>query len=232
MAGKRKRPASSKGSKRPTKKGKTTFKKGRDRTGGFFGRYQGMGREQKFFDTAIQFSFDSTAETAATAVLGQLDLIPQGVTESTRVGRKCIIRSIQLKCFANCAFGAAANGICSTNMWLVLDKQANGAQAAFTDIFDSATLYLANVDLANSQRFRILKKWKHDWNSTAGVTTAYNSVTKSWDYYKKCNIPLEFSSTTGAITELKSNHIFLAYGAVFGDDLVQLSGIARLRFDD
>jgi len=68
------------------------FQPGVDRTGGYYGRFAGRGAELKFFDTATSFSIDTSPEVPAT---GQLVLIPQGVTESTRVGRKCVIRSIQ-----------------------------------------------------------------------------------------------------------------------------------------
>lgn len=233
--GKRTRQYTQKGSKRSTKKRRTTrkpFVKGKDRTGGFYGRYQGMGREQKFFDTALAFAFDATAESAASNSLGQVDLIPQGTTESQRIGRKCVVRSIQVKGQLAYTPAAAANGFDATEMYLILDKQTNGAQAAFTDVFDTANITTNFVDLANSARFRILKKWTHNFNATAGVTTAYNGVSKFINYYKKCNIPLEFSSTTGAITELKSNHIFLAYGSFSQDDTVSFAGACRLRFDD
>lgn len=202
---------------------------GYTRSGGFYGRYSGPNAELKFFDTAISFNIDQTGEVPAT---GQLNLIPQGVTESTRVGRKCTVKSIMGR--LDIAYSPAAAAIAATSaaIYLVLDKQANGAAASASDVFTSTALTQALHNLANSQRFVVLKKWVFALNSTAGATTAYNSFVKHIEFYKKCNIPLEFSSTTGAITELRSNNLFLLAGAYNTDDLVGVSGNIRVRFSD
>jgi len=199
------------------------------RSGGYYGRFTGPNAELKFFDTALTFSVDATMEVPAT---GQLVLIPQGVTESTRVGRKCIIKSIEVKGTIADAPAAAANAASSAYVWLVLDKQCNGAAAAATDVFTSTAAQTALINLANSERFVILKKWVWSFNSSAGVTTAYNNTRREFEYYRRCNIPIEFSSTTGAITEIKSNNLFLLAGAVGGDDTSGVTGICRVRFSD
>jgi len=198
------------------------------RTGGYYGRFSGTGKELKFFDTATSFAVDTTAEVPAT---GQLVLIPQGVTESTRVGRKCVIKSISGRWDMVYAPASGATAVELYAIYLVLDKQCNGAAAAFGDVFlgTSATQGLHN--LANSQRFVILKKWVGAMTSPAGVTTAYNSVVKHVDFFKKCNIPIEYSSTTGAITEIRSNNIFLIAGGSH-DDALTVTGNVRVRFSD
>lgn len=188
--------------------------------------------EKKFHDLGLAFDIDFTAETAGAAGLGQLDLIAQGDTESTRDGRQCTIDSIEIKGTLTFTPGAGATASGMTAIYLVQDTQANGAQAVFSDIFTTTVVNTCVRNLSNGSRFRILKKWIHTWNPPAGATTAYNTQTKFIDTFKKCNIPLEFSSTTGAIGELKSNHIFLAYGATLSgiDDLVSFAGKSRLRF--
>lgn len=210
------------------------FRRGYNRTSGFYGRFRygrsrGGDDEHKFFDTTLSFNFDTTLEVPAT---GQLCLIPQGVTESTRVGRKCTIKSILLKGALAFVPAAAANATSTGYMWLILDKQTNGAAAAASDVFSNVTTQSALRNLANSSRFKILKKFKFTFNSGAGVTTAYNNVSMPFECYKRLNIPLEFSSTTGAITELKSNNLFLMAGADFTDDLIQMAGVCRVRFID
>lgn len=194
----------------------------------YFGRQAG---EVKFFDTANSFLVDVTGEVPAT---GQLVLIPQGVTESTRVGRKCVIKSIQMRGTALYQPGAGAQMATMMYMYVIQDKQANGAAAAVTDVFTSADLSVAHHNLANSQRFVVLKKIEIPFNGTAGVTTAYCNQIRKIDFFKKCNIPLEFSSTAGAITELKSNNIFLIAGvnAAGGDDATTVVGTTRVRFSD
>lgn len=203
---------------------------GYTRTGGSYGRYAGRGAEYKFFDTANSFTFDTTGEVPAT---GQLNLIPQGVTESTRVGRKCVLKSIQMKGIVNSVPGAGGVGSTTAFMYLVLDKQANGAAAAVTDVLTGNLLTTAMRNLSNSQRFVVLKKWAWTLTAQAGVATAFAVTQRRFEFYKKCNIPLEFSSTTGAITELRSNNLFLLAGADNNsDDTIQMIGNTRVRFSD
>jgi len=206
------------------------FRPGYDRTGGSYGRYAGRGAELKFFDTSLSFLFDTTGEVPAT---GQLVLIPQGVTESTRVGRKCVIKSVHLKGITQGVPGAAATFATTAYLYLVLDKQANGAAAAFTDVMSTTLLATSFHNLANSQRFVVLKKMKFRHVANSGATTALNNTNVPFEMYKKCNIPIEYSGTTGAITEIRSNNIFLlASSDGQADDLVTMVGNCRVRFSD
>jgi len=209
---------------------------GYTRTTGYYGRFgvnasnSGVRPEKKFLDTTLSFTIDATAESASTAGTGQIVIIPQGDTESSRDGRQCAIKSIQIRGALILTSGAGATVSGSTFMWLIQDTQTNGAQAAFSDIFDSTSAWNCLINMENSARFKILKKWVHLWNPTAGATTAYNNHTKQIEFYKRCDIPMEFSSTTGAITEMKTNNVFLVYGSQSIDDLVTFSGRARIRF--
>lgn len=200
--------------------------------GGFYkyslaARKQGWGAEKKFFDTALNFTFDITAEVPAT---GQLALIPQGDTESTRDGQQCVIKTIQIRARLNFAPATAATASDVCHLLLVLDKQCNGAAAAVTDVLTSSNMWSNLNNLANSERFVILKRWAIPMTAQAGVSAAYNDTCKQINLYKKCNIPMKFSGTTGAITEIRSNNIFLIAGSSVSDDLVTLAGICRVRF--
>lgn len=208
------------------------------RASGYYGRYGTraarkraqrlcMPVEEKFFDTTLSFSFDATAEVPAT---GQLALIPQGDTESTRDGRQCTITSIYIKGMAQFVPAAAATASSIAYLYLVLDTQCNGAAAGATDVLTGTGMITAHMNLANSGRFKILKKWVIAQNATAGVTTAYNNYVTYIEGYKKCKIPMEYSGTTGAISEIKSNNIFLLSGSSITDDTVNFSGSCRLRF--
>lgn len=204
--------------------------RGYTRRTGFYGRFPPSGNELKFFDTTVGSLFDATGEVLSG---GQLCLIPQGVTESTRVGRKCVIKSIQARGVISFLPAAGTTGTDTVSLFLVLDKQANGAAAAFTDIFVGTNAVRALRNMANSSRFMIIKRWDIPMNSTAGVSGAYSNNKKIFRYYKRCNIPIEYSSTTGAITEIRSNNIFLAGGS--DTDLDDVTGIAanfRVRFSD
>jgi len=203
---------------------------GKVRSGGYYGRYTGLNAEKKFFDTTLSFTFDTTGEVPAT---GQLCLIPQGVTESTRVGRKCTVRSLQLRGKMTYVPGAETNGANQAYLLVVLDKQCNGAAAAITDVMTSNDLASGMINLANSERFRVLRRMTYKFQAGAGIQAAFGRDVNMCDEFFKLNLPLEYSSTTGAITELKSNNIFLIAGSDGGaDDLVFFTGTARLRYSD
>jgi len=202
------------------------------RTGGYYGRFAGAGMEAKFWDVAHSFTIDNTTEIPTS---GQLSLVPQGNTESSVVGRKYTVTSIQGKYGLVLAPGAQAVP-CATiwAIYLVQDTQCNGAVATAADVFaQSGNAVLGHRNLANSQRFKILKKWTGSLAPQAGATTALNGATKYIEFYKKCNIPIEFSGTGGAITDNRSNNIFMLAGAHgSADDLITVTGTTRLRFTD
>lgn len=188
------------------------------------------GGELKFFDTALSFNIDATGEVPAT---GQLNLIPQGVTESTRIGRKCVLKSILIKMNAANVPGAGAQGAANCSIFLIQDTQTNGAAAAATDVFTGTNFTLGLRNLSNGSRFRILKEWNMTFNPTAGVTTAWSNTIRHLTHFAKLNIPLEFSSTAGALTELRTNNLFLMASTDGNeDDLVSVAGNCRVRFSD
>jgi len=197
---------------------------------GFYGRYgrqarlRGLQPELKFWDVSVSQSLPATG-----AIFQQLCLIPQGDTESSRDGRKAYIKSIQFHGTLQYIPGASTNGRDADYIYLVLDTQCNGAAAAITDIFTSASLNTAMLQLNNSGRFRILKSWQYAFNAQAGVSTSFANNIRIINYYKKCNIPIDWNSTTGALTEIRSNNIFLCGGAL-QDAVTSLSGTCRLRF--
>lgn len=206
------------------------FRRGYGRTGGFYGRYPPMGDELKFLDTVMNAPIDTTPEVLAT---GQPCLIVQGATESNRIGRKCVVKSISIKGTLTFTPAAAATAAVSASIQVVWDKQANGSALTVTDVYTPNGSYLTDYrNMANSTRFQILKAFSWTFNSSAGVTTAYNPVRKWVNWSKKVNIPLEFSGATGAITEIKSNNICILGVSQGGDDLMTWNGTVRIRFSD
>lgn len=215
---------------------------GRLRRGGFYGRYsrgsqaarlrRGLHIEKKFFDTTLSFTFDATGEVPAT---GQLNLIPQGVTESTRVGRTAQIKSLQIRSLITYVPAADTLGVGTAYLYLVLDKQANGAAAAVTDVLTGTAMPLAMFNMANAERFKIIRKWTHTFQSGAGVSAAFGRDQWQLDDYVKLNLPIEYDSSaiTGAITTIRSNNLFLLAGSdATTDDEIACAGTVRLRFTD
>lgn len=190
----------------------------------------GRGPELKYFDTSLNFSLDATGEIPAT---GQLCLVPQSATENNRIGSKIRVKSIQVK---GIAFQVPTNAATSADMGvikLVLDKQANGAAPAVTDVLTTQNLPLALMNLDNRERFEILKEWRILFEANAGVSTAYNNSVRDLNFFRKLDLPIMFSGTTGAITEITSNNLFLIAGSgTAGDDITAVTGTVRIRFTD
>lgn len=204
------------------------------RIGGYYGRFAKGSGETKFHDL---LTVDGAMTTGGTLTdIPSINLIAQGTTESTRIGRKCNIRNILWK--FDIKLAASTDKQDTTDMArviLYLDMQTNGAAtSAVTDILETAN-YLSFRNLANSGRFKILMDRTYAMNAPAG---AGNGTTEDWgehiihdEFYKKCNIPLEFSGVTGAITELRSNNIGIL--TISRDAaLTGLNGQMRIRFSD
>ncbi len=204
------------------------FVAGFDRTGGYYGRYANGG-ELKFHDVDLD---DATIATGVN-VTATVNIIPQGVTESDRVGRMCTIKSIGWRYRVSMPTIATLSSDDTVRVIMYLDKQANGATIGTTDLLETADFQSFN-NLSNSKRFRILhdKVYAMNYRAGGGDGTANDAAPFGINatFFKKCNIPIEFSSTTGAIGEIRSNNI--------GVLLISEAGVAgfnskiRLRFSD
>jgi len=207
------------------------FKKGTDRTGGFYGRYNKPGSELKFLDTAISVApIDATYEVMTSC----LNVVAQGGGESQRIGRKITIKSIQMRHVLTYVPAASTQGLTTVVICLVLDKQANGAAPAITDIFTSNSAATAMINLANSERFVVLKRFVFTLASSAGASGSFSRAEALIDFYKKVDIPVEYDNTaaTGALTTVRSNNLLLTAGSLGEDDVVLMTGTTRIRYSD
>ncbi len=204
------------------------------RTGGYYGRFANGG-EMKFHDVDL----DDAVVASGGTITDTVNIIAQGSTESQRIGRKCAIKSINWRYTITLPEAdAVADPISSDTVRVIMyiDKQANGAAAAVTDILESAD-YQSFNNLANTGRFRTICDNLHTINyltlasDGAGVVSS-SGVQRNYSMYKKCNLPLEFdnSFTDGRLTTIRSNNI--------GVLIISVNGIAgffskiRLRFSD
>ncbi len=205
------------------------LKLGYARRVGYYGRYNkasGVGRELKFHDVDL----DDGVIAAGGTITPSINLIAQGVTESARIGRKCVIKKIQWR-YRLCLTNSTSGTTDTVRIIMYLDKQANGATAAVTDILETADIHSFN-NLVNSGRFRILMDRSVDVLKTSGGdasgTLNHADIHMSGTFFKNCNIPLEFAGTTGAITEIRSNNLgVLLLGK---DGVAQFDSKIRLRF--
>lgn len=189
--------------------------------------------ELKFFDLDIN---DTDVAAGGTIAQVSCNVIAQGTTESTRIGRKLIIHSIGWR--FNISLPAIDQGVAGSDMVrviLYLDKQCNGATATVTGILETSDFQSFN-NLANKSRFITLmdKQYtvKHHGGAYDGTGTDWAADEINATFFKKVQIPIEYDNSfaTGVITTIRTNNI--------GVLLVGRAGIAgfsskmRLRFSD
>ncbi len=200
---------------------------------GYYGRFRRQAnvgsRELKFHDIPL----DDAVIAVGGTITPTINIIPQGVTEVQRIGRRCTIKHIAWRWTIKLANAVSLNQVDTVRMIMYLDKQANGAAATATDILELDDFQSFN-NLANKGRFRILMDRTYSLNPTAGAGNGTTNDSFSFEmhgsFYKKCNIPLEFDGSTGALTETRSNTIGVMLMSSEGN-CVFVSQI-RLRFSD
>lgn len=223
-------------STRPSKKPRiASYQRGYIRRAGYYGRFSQPGGEWKFFDTS---SSPGAISSTAQIVEDSINEVVQGVKENERIGRKCVIRSINFRYQVtlpekNDEASPVAGDLIRVVMYV--DKQANGATAAGSDILQTNTNIQSFNNLSNSNRFRILYDKVHQINYTTLAADALNNfehaeVVQHHAFYKKCNIPIEFNSTTGAITEIRSNNVGIM--CISKNGIATFLGNTRIRFSD
>lgn len=214
--------------------------KGYLRTGGFYDR----GQELKFYDTTFA---DETIENVGAIIRtaettdGNFLKIAQGTGQSQRIGKKIVLKSVSARIRFDvgrkeeAAFDSSSAFV--LRMVCVLDTQTNGSFPTWIDIF-AADRWDAPVNLANSERFRIIKEWLVDFNKMtlsldgAGTMFIQDGLIHTDKWNTKLDIPMEYSSTTGAIAEIKSNNIYF-FGITGGNNASPtVNGWVRWRYDD
>ncbi len=181
-------------------------------------------------------NFDGTvldAVVPATGVILQdsMCLIAQGTTALTRVGRKIVIKKIQMKWINELAGSGTTTSTADTiRLILYQDKQANGAIATTAAILGASPEVKSFRNLDEVGRFRVLMdrvvelKSNYSDSATSGLATVYSSLNMN------TNIVLEYSGVAGAITELRSNNVGLM--VITDHGLAGLDLNWRLRYVD
>ncbi len=172
--------------------------------------FEKKSHESVFTDEAI-----STTVAVLDGLGGQsLNLIAQGTTDSTRIGRSICVHDIMVDGRVELpASTATSNSENLVKFHLVLDKQCNGADAAVADVVTVAAAGMHSYrNLANAKRFQILATKVVRLQATIygnGTTNKGGPVAVPIKIYKKGEWPISFNSTAGAITEVESNNLFL-----------------------
>lgn len=227
------------------------------RSGGTYGRYLDKGGnspEKKWINvnqtavvcaatgtyapaTATAFYSADSSGIANGVATNTLCSVSMGNQPSQRIGIKVVITQINMRIH----FEIVNSVEDRLRFMLILDKQANGAVFASTDVLavinTAAAASAISVDsfnnLDNSHRFLTLMDKQFDVNTATsnGVIAANNN---SFMIKKtiKCAIPIEWQSgtTTTLANQLKSNNIACLMFSSTGTALCNF--VARLRFTD
>lgn len=188
--------------------------------------------EFKFLDTAF-----SDGTLASTAVFQNLNVVPQGDTESQRVGRKITITRLNIRGSVTLL---AATDVTNTSalfrMRIVLDKQTNGAQFAATDLLESDTINSFS-NLSNKSRFRVLRDGvialSRGGATATGAAYAFGEKIVPIDETLDMKVPIEFdnSATTGALTTQRSNSLCAVFQSSTGE-ILSVAITFRIRYLD
>ncbi len=208
-----------------------TFSKGRDRISGFYGRFKPtFGKELKFLDTLTD---EEAFLINKWSLVSTVMLVGRDTGPSDRIGRNFTIRSLQWRFNIVKQIGIPSVTI---RVAVVHDKQSNGKVPTQEDIWVIQPSGLTQPqwqqyrNLENISRFEIL--W--DKTYTLDAWTGNQSPTSINDtYYKKVNIKVEMSGTSGPATmlDVKDNsiHVFAIQSLVTANP-VHLHGTFRIRF--
>lgn len=201
------------------------FRKGYDRTSGFYGRYTGQNQERKFRDTDVNFVTTSPGGAIFASVLP----VGQGTSPTNRIGRKITLVSIAWRFRIGIINTLSPSETSDTfRVILYLDKQTNGAAPIVTDILTTND-YQSFNNLVNKGRFRTLMDRTYNMNAAAGVDRFGDHATND-AFYKKCNIPVEYDGVTGTLVELKSNNIGVLVLTAGGH--CDFASTLRIRYTD
>lgn len=173
--------------------------------------------EFKAIDTTVS---SSSISTSATAWL--LNGATKGDDLNTREGRQFRMKSIQYH--IACTMNAAASHT-SVRLVLVLDKQANAAAPAFSDIFSVASTRGLR-DLDGRKRFWIIKDQTIDLSITG-------QQERNLKFYRQFDIKTIFNSgNAGTIADIDTNSLYLFIISDEATNQASVSGFARLRYID
>lgn len=208
------------------------------------------GREYKNVETTLAWKFTSPCVIQpATANPGTLLMnLACGTAANERIGRKVVLKTVQIK--GQISYipaltvppGSNNAGCATAYMFLIWDKQFNATLPTMGEIFSgglSAGIPQRNfMNIDRGSRFVVIRKWVWNFQAGAGGWDQLNNVFlwngehKSMEDYIKCNIPIVFGGTTGAISEMNESALYLVCGTDSGNDEVYFDGRARVRFID
>lgn len=187
--------------------------------------------ELKFLDT----NSDDLVVAVGGAVNTGYNLVAQGVGENQRIGRKMTIKSLSMHINVTMPSEQDVADLSTGDVIRLLvfvDKQANGALPAVTDLLETA-VYDSFYNLSNTGRFRFLADEIFIFNRQVASTDGTNtgSTPQMEQYIRrhyKLNLPIEFSDTGGVIADVRTNN--LAWLSISKNGIGGILTKGRIRF--
>jgi len=173
------------------------------RTGGFFGTRRTM-HEKKTVDV------DTTAVSVnTTPSLTLLNGIAAGTDFTDRIGRKVILKSLQIR------YGIEPTdqivGVNHMRFLIVYDRQTNGAAPIITDILKASSPF-SQMNLNNRDRFQVL------WDKVHVQPFAANTATQAVSFgqtvwcgkkYRTLKHEMIFGGTAATVASIQTGSIYL-----------------------
>lgn len=193
-----------------------------------FSRFLGSKAEKKVNDLAIAtYPFDTTGSVTA------LNLIATGTDFTNRVGRKILMKSVNIIGVVQPNDTSVSTTLCRA--LLIYDKQPNGALPAITDILNTSNSK-DQINLNNRDRFVILRDWFQalaPQQDTATQAYAGSPTTNNLHMFVKLNHETIYNSTAGTIAAVTSGSLLLVtVGDSTNTNTYSLSASTRIRFID
>ncbi len=193
---------------------------------------RGLLPESKFLNTVIA---STAVGTNGTYLSDNLCLVPEGVKESQRIGRKITVTSVHIK---GTLLLVSTTDVSETSdhcrIIVGINKQTNGIQAPLIDLVSPATAGIfSHRNVSNMHKFRILSDKMFTINSTCGAgdaTVEFGEVRRYYHQFHKISVPIEYddSVTTGAIASQDSKSIFICGWTA--STHILFSGTVRIRY--
>lgn len=206
------------------------------RTGGNYGRYgasnRAAGHELKWFDVP-----ETVVPVTVGGVIAENSFceMAQGVGENERLGRKCTIKQLHITGTCTLATPTSTSDTDDiVRVMVIQDKQTNGSAENITDVLEY-TGYQSFRNLSNSSRYRVLGEKIMAMNAVGGANVAAGyagaSVNKTFKFnLSKLWVTMEYDGATGAVSEMRTNNIFLL--AISKSGLCSIVCQSRCRFAD
>jgi len=239
------RARSARRSRRPTRRMALRRGRGFTRRAGVYGRFLSTPRsELKVFDVNEVSVTGAPFTTAATGYIRSLIStnaagIAQGSNAGERIGNKIVVKSVNVELSWQYN-GATGSDVSGATVFIVYDKQPNGALASAVSVVGMMVNGAAAAattpgrtgaftNLFYSGRFVTLARVDFSCPSLSYGTVPFCGLVKH-RVYKKVNLPIEYNGATGYDTTLQKGNLLIVAFAAGASNLLWWS--SRTRYAD